>query len=326
MGADERSVADDDEGAEKPEGRATLPLLPRAASTGPRNETPSLPMQACCTGPARATLTVMSGSNAGRLVAIGSEPMIIGREGDADLCLDDPGVSRKHARVARRGQCDFYIEDLGSRNGTFIRGRRSTRAPLESGDYVQVGVSGLLRFAITDAADEALQRQLYESAVRDGLTRVFNRRYFSARLVVELAHARRVGGPLALLMLDIDCFKTFNDTFGHIAGDGALTSIAARVERAIAIDDLLARYGGEEFVILSSCVDHEGAIVLADRVRSSIEQMSSSIADGAALTVSIGVASLSELEMSDSGTTLLERADKRLYEAKAGGRNRVCAS
>src|SRR5580692_9118709 len=104
MGGDEVRTVDGDKASEQEStgDRPTLSVLRAAARRQPSNETPSIPTRAYCTGEARATLTVMSGSDAGRLVAIGSDPLIIGRDAASDLCLDDPGVSRHHARVVRQ--------------------------------------------------------------------------------------------------------------------------------------------------------------------------------------------------------------------------------
>jgi diguanylate cyclase (GGDEF)-like protein len=266
----------------------------------------------------------MSGTDAGRVVALDADPLIIGRGPAADLRIDDPVLSRRHARVARDAEGDVYVEDLGSTNGTLVRGRAVTVATLESGDYVQLGEGVLLRFAITDATDEALRRRLHDSSVHDALTGVFNRRYLFDRLDAELAHARRHSLPLALLMLDVDQFKDFNDRFGHLPGDRALCFIVAQVKRFVRAGDVLARYGGEEFVVLSRAAEHGEAMRLAQRVRHGVQDTRFCVAGvGIRLTVSVGVASLSELEPADGAAELVALADARLYGAKQAGRNRV---
>ncbi|MGH7293375.1 MAG: diguanylate cyclase, partial [Polyangiaceae bacterium] len=242
-------------------------------------------------GGTRATLTVMSGSDAGRVVSLESGSVVIGRAPEADLCIDDPVLSRKHARVARGPAGGVYVEDLGSTNGTLVRGRRVTIAPLESGDYVQLGDRVLLRFAVADATDEALRRQLHDSSVHDPLTRAYNRRYFFERLDSEIVHARRAGLPLALLMFDVDGFKAFNDRFGHMPGDRALCFIVAQTHRLLRAGDVLARYGGEEFVVLSRAAERDEAMHLAERVRRGVHDTHFSVAGmSVTITVSIGVA------------------------------------
>jgi diguanylate cyclase (GGDEF)-like protein len=270
-------------------------------------------------------LTVMSGSDAGRIVALESAPLTIGRGSDVDLRIDDPVLSRQHARVARNADGGVTIEDLGSTNGTLVRGRFVTLVALEPGDYVQLGDSVLLRFALTDATEEALRRRLHDSSVHDPLTGVFNRRYLLDRLASEVSHARRHARPLALLMLDLDHFKSFNDTFGHLSGDRALCFVVAQIRRYVRAGDVLARYGGEEFVLLSRAADHEEAMRLAQRVRQGVQELPFSVAGtGVNVTVSVGVASLSDLPAGDGSAALLELADARLYVAKREGRNRVC--
>jgi two-component system, cell cycle response regulator len=300
---------------------------PAEPGPSPRN-TPLLPARPTAGGAARATLTVMTGMEAGRVVALDQDELVIGRDpGPAGLCIEDPGLSRRHARILRAANGTFEIEDLGSTNGTLVRGQRVARAALEPGDYVQLGGGLQVRFAMTDPADERLRRQLYESSINDPLTRVYNRRYFFARLDADVASARRTGGPLSLLMLDIDDFKRFNDTFGHMPGDRALCFVAAQIQRITRIGNVLARYGGEEFVVMSPDTTLPEAMRLAERIRRDVAGLKFSVAaNTVSLTVSIGVASLAELGPDDGAAALVGLADQRLYAAKAAGRNRVQGS
>src|SRR5207244_2097502 len=108
---------------------------------------------------------------------------------------------------------DFYVEDLGSTNGTFIGAKRIGAALLRGGDLLQLGPRARLRFAIVDPIEESLQRQLYESSTHDPLTRVYNRRYLADRLLAEIARARRARGDVSVVMIDIDGLKAVNDSF-----------------------------------------------------------------------------------------------------------------
>ena len=181
----------------------------------------------------RATLTVLTGLNAGQILALDGLEHVLGRGTDADLWLEDPAISRSHARVTRRPDGHFLVEDLGSTNGTFVSGRKvEGRMELQSGDRIQIGPTQMLRFAITDDAEEELQRRLYESSTRDSLTRAFNRKYLNERLLAEIAHARRHKTQLALLMLDLDRFKEVNDHYGHLAGDMVLRVVASHMLQA----------------------------------------------------------------------------------------------
>ena len=281
----------------------------------------------------RATLTVITGLHAGQVFALDSYEHVIGRGTEADLWLEDPAISRRHARLGRRSDGRFLCEDLGSTNGTFVAGRKvEGRVDLQNADRIQIGPNVMLRFSLTDDAEEELQRRLYESSTRDALTRAFNRKYFGERLLAEIAHARRHKNQLALLMLDLDRFKSVNDEHGHLAGDMVLRVVASHMQRLIRIEDVLARYGGEEFVILVRSTLHKDAGKLAERVRSTVERLAintgSSSREGAAavlhVTTSIGIASLSELPPEAGPNELVATADARLYRAKVAGRNRVC--
>ncbi len=273
----------------------------------------------------RATLTLMSGTEAGQIFALDREESVIGRDLEAQVRLDDASVSRKHARIVRRDG-KIYLEDLGSTNGTFVGGHKIEMAELVSGDRVQVGPKLSLRFAITDEAEEMLQRQLFESSTRDPLTRAFNRKYLLERLAAEVAHARRHKSSLAVLLFDIDQFKQTNDTHGHLVGDAVLRAIADQVTPLIRLEDVFARFGGEEFVILVRSSGTQDPPRLAERLRATIEKMKvASLEVTVSVTISIGVASLHELPKEAGVRELLSRADERLYRAKDEGRNRVCS-
>lgn len=155
-------------------------------------------------------------------------------------------------------------------------------------------------------------------ATLDGLTGLKNRRAFEARMIDEIARSRRTGHPLSLMLLDIDHFKQYNDSFGHPRGDDVLRSVARHITRSMRDTDYAARYGGEEFALLLPDADRDGSAQLAERLRASIQD-----ADwvGRDVTVSIGVATLegevTTLEM------LVEHADRALYRSKQNGRNLV---
>jgi diguanylate cyclase (GGDEF)-like protein/PAS domain S-box-containing protein len=173
----------------------------------------------------------------------------------------------------------------------------------------------------------ALEKEAAElCAVTDGLTGLSNRRRFDECLRTEFSRLKRSGQELSLVMMDIDLFKAFNDTYGHVAGDECLRRVGAALKATVGrAQDTVARYGGEEFVVVMPETDSRGAAVLAERIRSAVEGLgmphsASSVAP--VVTVSLGVASL--LPSSDAeGEELVALADQALYEAKRGGRNRV---
>jgi diguanylate cyclase (GGDEF)-like protein len=162
-------------------------------------------------------------------------------------------------------------------------------------------------------------------AIRDGLTRLYNRRAFDEALGQAVAREDRKNGTLAVLLLDIDHFKKLNDTHGHQAGDEALRHMAVILQRHLRQGDLAARYGGEEFVVILPATDHKGALYLAERVRKAIAK-ASVVFEGARLsmTVSLGMA-VWPRDGRDT-ETLMAAADQGLYAAKEGGRNRVVAA
>lgn len=176
------------------------------------------------------------------------------------------------------------------------------------------------------------QRQLAEAnielqklAVLDGLTGIANRRRFDEAMRTEWQRGQREGRPLSLLMCDIDCFKLYNDTYGHPAGDLCLKKTAAVfTERLKRPADLVTRYGGEEFAVILPETSLEGALEVAEECRAHLERlaMAHSEAAGGIVTVSIGVATIVP-NAADSIDNLIARADKALYSAKTAGRNRV---
>lgn len=274
-----------------------------------------------------ATLTVMSGIDAGRMFALKGSSIVIGSGSGADVIVDDLYASRRHLRVSCRANEMLMVEDLGSTNGTIVSGATVRACELASGDYVQLGPSLLLRYEVTDSDDAELRRQLYESSIRDPLTRAYNRRYFEDRLATEIAHARRTHDELALLMIDVDRFKEVNDRYGHLVGDRVLCLLTKTIARVTRRGDVLARYGGEKFILLARSTRAETAAALAERIRLAVQTRSFASGEHAlTATVSIGVASLAEMEPLDTASALIALADDRVYRAKLSGRNAVCAA
>ena len=165
-----------------------------------------------------------------------------------------------------------------------------------------------------------------ELAITDPLTGLQNRRYMVSHLGTLVEQAASRGKPLALLILDIDYFKSINDTFGHDAGDDVLREFATRVRKSIRGIDLACRYGGEEFVVVMPETDTAVASIVAERIRRRIASEPFPIQQGSTaidVTISIGIAALSLAD--DGAASVLRRADQALYRAKRDGRNRVVA-
>jgi diguanylate cyclase (GGDEF)-like protein len=273
------------------------------------------------TGGKRAQLVVLAGSNVGEMYNL-QGTLVLGRGRDADIRVQGDGISRQHARM-KVGTDAVEFEDLGSTNGSFVNGERVARCALQDGDKIQLGSATILKFTYQDEIDEDFQRQMFESASRDALTQVYNKRFFLERLHSEFAFAMRHGALLSLIIFDIDHFKAINDTYGHLAGDYVLATLAKTVVPMIRSEDVFARYGGEEFVIMSRSTDPPSAAVVSERVRQHVEKYAFEY-EGKRIpvTVSLGVAGMPHAEIK-APEDLLARADRALYEAKRAGRNRM---
>ncbi|MEY4547710.1 MAG: hypothetical protein RL685_3905 [Pseudomonadota bacterium] len=273
----------------------------------------------------RALLVRTDAQNAGQVLKLDTPKFGLGRHPDNQACVDDDGISRFHARISVDGE-KYWVEDLGSSNGTYINGRRVTSCELNNGDTLNLGPRVSFRFSSATAHEERVLKQLYEASVRDPLTGTFNRHYFSSQLSTEVAYGARHDTQLSIILLDIDFFKKVNDTYGHLGGDAALVHLTNVFAKGLRTEDLLSRYGGEEFVILLRGTTVERAAAVADRLRASLE--SQPVVHGETtfrVTASFGCASLTCCK-SAACDVLLETADRRLYRAKEAGRNRVIAS
>lgn len=270
-----------------------------------------------------ACFIIIEGAETGRLYKLGGEEMLIGRSEEASICIDARGVSRHHARVVPGADGEVVLSDLGSKNGTYINGEPVEEKSLVDGDQVQIGGTTILKFSYQDSVEERFQRRQYESATRDWLTGCFNKRYLLERLPSEISFAKRKSKSLSLAMIDLDHFKKINDTHGHPAGDYVLKVVAKMMQSTLRSHDLLARYGGEEFALLMRETGTDGVLGTAERIRQRVEGTRLRY-EGREIhtTVSIGVASLHD-EDRESAEGLLELADKNLYRAKEGGRNRT---
>lgn len=268
-------------------------------------------------------LTVLRGPNAGGLFTLDGPRTLIGRSSEAQVMLTDTAMSRRHAAIARTPE-GYFIEDLGSANGTLLDGTRvDGRAQLHDGSRIEVGAHTLLRFALHDVLEREAARRTHDLMVRDPLTGLFNRRHLHERLHSEAAFAARHNTPLAVLLVDIDSFKQINDTHGHAVGDTVLRVLSRTLTQAVRTEDVLARYGGEEFVIVARGIEVEGARVLGDRILRSVAALRiPSGTQPVAVSVSVGIAHsilLSSLEPE----LLLRAADEAMYTAKRTGRNRA---
>ncbi len=270
----------------------------------------------------RAYLIVLQGANVGEMYRLEGGESVIGRGTAASIRLGDDGISRKHARIIVEEKV-VRIEDLGSSNGTLVNGTQVTTSALKDGDKIQLGSTTILKFTYHDKLEENFQRAMYDAALRDDLTKAFNKKHFLDRLEQEVSFSRRHGVSLSLLMFDVDHFKKINDTFGHLAGDHVLAKLSQITQSIVRAEDLFARYGGEEFSVLSRGITLLSAGSFAERLREAVAS-ATLVFDTREIpvTVSIGVAAYPEVQ-AQNGTELIAAADEALYSAKRNGRNRV---
>ena len=221
--------------------------------------------------------------------------------------------------LTSHGAVAHAVEGLRAGANDFIRkpaDEAELLARLDAGRRVV-----LLEQSLRDA-----NAQIERLSVTDPLLGIFNRRYLHSRLDQEVARARRYGAPLALIMSDLDHFKSINDSYGHQAGDAVLQHVAALAGSTLRqATDWMARYGGEEFVIVLPETRAPGATAVAEKIRLLCEQTPAELAVGRIqVTASFGVAAIDPADASDpDGDALLRDADKALYESKRRGRNLV---
>ncbi|MDZ4693980.1 MAG: GGDEF domain-containing protein [Deltaproteobacteria bacterium] len=270
-------------------------------------------------------LTVISGRLEGQLFPMDTPDVVtIGRAADSDLRLDDDGVSRKHAQIIVTAE-SVILEDLGSRNGTFVGEQPVKRTPLNANDLIRVGSTTIIKFSWMNETEHSHHERLREAALLDPLTGIYNRRHFDESLGSERAAAQRHRKPLSLIIADLDNFKRVNDEHGHPVGDAVLSAMGEAILRCARREDLAFRFGGEEFAVLARDTDLDGAVRFAERLRVEIENVTVDGKDRRPLkfTASVGVAQLAAKETEKD---LLERADSAMYNAKRGGKNRVMVS
>lgn len=272
----------------------------------------------------RPCLVMIRGDFVGEVYELTDDVTMIGRSDDVDLTISDASISRRHAMLVNRVE-GFFVSDLGSTNGTFLNKELvNTARGLNEGDKLTLGLV-TFKFTFQDEDDTEYHQLLRDMAIKDGLTRIHNKRYFMESLAKEYEYNRRNKTGLSIVMFDIDHFKQVNDTYGHPAGDLILRELAQMVETEARGYDLFARYGGEEFVFVMRGAPLEAAVGLAERVRSSIEAHEFDY-DGQILkvTASLGVSYWDGGDNITCPDQIVEAVDKYLYQAKNSGRNRTC--
>ncbi len=283
-------------------------------------------------GNGEACLVVIYGSDLGRRIPLGAGDFEIGRSSASDLALDQESVSRHHARITRGGAASgrslsaanaapYMIADLGSTNGTYVNDTAVTERKLKDGDQIKVGHS-IMKFMTGDNVEHSYHEEIYRLMTVDGLTQVFNKRYFTEALEREFNRCRRYKRDLSLMIIDIDFFKIKNDEYGHVAGDALLKQMATAVNEKLRREDIFARVGGEEFAVILPEVGIVAALVTAEKVRAIVEESRFTFDQVTmACTVSVGLATT--VDSTGGPEELYGVADAALYSAKKNGRNRV---
>jgi two-component system cell cycle response regulator len=281
----------------------------------------------------KPAIVFLSGELIAVPIPLEREEVILGRALEADVRVNDTEVSRQHARIIAmptesRVAMQYILNDLDSRNGTFLNGRRIKREILENGDKITVG-STILRFDLLDEIDREYQQQIHRLISHDDLTGLLSSRSFFSELRREASRAKAEKRPFCVLMMDGDNFKGVNDQFGHMTGSKTIEEIGFSITTNLRSGDAAARFGGDEFAAFLLDADLAQGIVAAERIRASIEEYKFSVVrqgrtdENHHITVSIGVSCFPG-DSSDP-IELVEMADSALYRAKRTGRNRVAS-
>jgi two-component system, cell cycle response regulator len=261
------------------------------------------------------------GKDIGKKYALDKVQTTIGRGPDNTIVCDMDNVSRTHCKIYA-GAGGNYIEDVGSTNGTFVNDQElASRTKLRNGDLLKIG-GVIFKFIDGDNIEQLYYEEIYRMAIIDGLTQVFNKRYFMEFLDREMARCARYARPLTLVMFDLDHFKRVNDEFGHLAGDYVLKRVAEMIQKKhIRKEECFARYGGEEFSIVLPDTPADRGAILSEKIRQGIEETKFEFEQNLIpVTVSMGVTMMTKGDTQDS---FIARADEKLYVGKQGGRNRV---
>ncbi len=254
---------------------------------------------------------------------------------DTDICC---GLRTGHARWRRPGESEIHcahfagaapenylcvpLAALGETMG-FIYLRFTSAETIALATARAELIYEMVELAAMSVAGLNLRAKLENQSIRDGLTGLFNRHFMEISLDRELQRASRQGTKLALLMIDVDHFKTFNDTFGHEAGDQILRELAGCLQDAVRAQDVVCRYGGEEFVVLMPEVNEAAAVARADALRERVSEIRMQFRGETLRQISISVGVALYPEVAHDATDLLRMADRALYQAKNAGRNQI---
>ncbi len=259
--------------------------------------------------------SMKSGEGICGVVLATGEPLLI-----EDIEADPRFGWKNHERYYTHSLISAPLLHTGRMQGVININNKRSREAFEVADLQFLeAMAGQASSALANAYS---YEELLDRAQRDSLTGLVNHGHLQSILDVEFQRARRYDRLLSFFMLDVDHFKVFNDRMGHPEGDEALRQVARFLESNSRVHDVVARYGGEEFAVILPETGLEGGVCFAEKMRSSVGEASFG-GDSAGLTISVGIALSNEVE---SARALVALADHRLYEAKNGGRDRVCST
>jgi len=274
-----------------------------------------------------ASLVVLHGAEIGRNFRLRRETVLLGRDPQATVRIHDHLASREHARIECRhdpatGAKAHVLIDLGSTNHTYVNSRQIERTDLHDGDKIQIGDT-VFKFTLLDDVEASFHEKIRHRIRYDQLTGLLTKESLYLALGMELERCLRHSLPLAVLMMDLDRFKSVNDTHGHQMGSHVLAEVGRLIRQSIRVEDVSARYGGEEFVSYLPEASGTGAAQAAERIRRAVEEHPFTVDERTIrVTISVGIAVCPQHGC--DLTTLVGRADRALYRAKETGRNRVC--
>jgi len=267
-----------------------------------------------------ASLVIVYGTELGRRVPLTRAAFTIGRSSRCDLFVDQEAVSRRHAKIVHDGGA-HTLHDLGSSNGTRVNDVRVTERVLVDGDRIQIGQT-LLAFLSGESGEARFQEEIHRLMTVDGLTGVYNKRYFRETLDREYHRALRYDRQLSLVVFEVDGLAALRERHGAVAVDAVLPHVAASLRGKLRQHDIFGRTGEAAFAILLPEIGREGALKAAEKARVIVES-TPRVLDGVSLacTISLGVATLSKKIAAAS--ELVSAAQQALEEGRHAGDNRV---
>jgi diguanylate cyclase (GGDEF)-like protein len=269
--------------------------------------------------PHRPVLVVISGQEVATRLPV-DRSLVIGRDPDMDLVLNDALVSSRHALIEDRGD-SWTLVDLGSTNGTTVNGEKGSEFVLQNGDKIVFGTT-VVRFEMQDRMERAYDEHLEKLLNVDELSGLLVRRKFDLDLKVALDAARSGNTPLGLLMMDLDGIKPINDTHGHLFGAYVIGESGRVIGRVLDKRGFASRFGGDEFIAALPGDALAASVAIGEEIRVAIgafpfEREGVKLRPG----ISVGVSAFPESAADAEG--LVQRADEALYRAKRAGKNRV---